>query len=298
MEKNSRLQDLTFAAMMLSAFFVMYFIFPSNSRGIQSIVGVITPIPIIVYAYVSNINGYAKITISGIFLTLVFFEPILAISFIIPNLILGITIGFLLKKKCKYIYLLVAVISVILNLYELFINYLVTGIDFIEINLDSINASMLMLQEQYKNFNSKIFYDINVFAIPIMMATGCLGKGLILVFVSKVLLKRIIDKDMPVSYTISFSVKRLSIVLLCLLSFTIFIWICIIGNCLSYNAFYSLLLDITAIYLFVYSGLYVVTKKYTNNQITLMQRVKLILWFLVILLICPVLAIKELISDG
>ena len=66
-------------------------------------------------------------------------------------------------RMYKEIYSLVVLVDretnhLVQNLYEIFINYIVTGINFIEINIDGINASIRMLQEEYKYFNGKIYY--------------------------------------------------------------------------------------------------------------------------------------------
>jgi hypothetical protein len=294
MKKNNRLGDLTFAAIMLAVFLIIHFIFPANNRGIQSIMGAVTPIPIVIYAYCSNIRGYIGVTVSGTLLSLMLYEPVLAVSFIIPNLIFGIIAGFLLKKRCKFILVFITIISILLNLYEIFINYIVTGINFIEINIDAINASIRMLQEEYKHFNGKIYYDINVFAIPIVMTIGGFLKGYLSLLISKLLLNRIIDKNLQITYCCSFPIKAMSKVLLILYSITLIIWLDIIGKYINYNSFYSLLLDITAAYICVYSGIYVITKKNENIKTTITDRIKLIFLLLICLLICPVLAIKEL----
>lgn len=298
MEKNNRLRDLTFAAIMLAVFLIMHFIFPSNNRGVQSVMGAVTPIPIVIYAYCSNIRGYIGIAVSGALLTLILYEPILAISFIIPSLILGIIIGFLLKRQHKCTYFLVALISIFLNLYELFINYIVTGINFLELNIDTINESIKMLQQQYENFNSKIYYDINVFAIPIVIVIGGFAKGYLSLLISKLLLSRIVDKKLQISHHWDLPIKQMSALLLILYVLTIVIWLGIIGNSINYNSFCSLLLDITAAYICAYSVAYIITKKDKNSKTTIIGRVKLIFQLFVCLLICPVLAVKELICSG
>lgn len=298
MMKNNRLRDLTFTAIMLAVFLIIHLIFPANNRGIQSIMGALTPIPIVIYTYCSNIKDYIGVVISGTLLSLMLYEPILAVSFIIPNLIFGIIMGFLLKKRCKFILVFITIISIFLNLYEILINYIVTGINFIEINIDAINASIRMLQEEYKNFNGKIYYDINVFAIPIVMAIGGFLKSYLSLLISKLLLNRIIDKKIQIAYNFSFPIKALSKVLLILYSITLIIWLAIIGKYIKYNSFYSLLLDITVAYICVYSGIYVITKKNENIRTTITDRIKLIFQLLMCLLICPVLAVKELSSNG
>lgn len=298
MKKNNRLRDLTFASIMIAVFLIIHFIFPANNRGIQSIMGALTPIPIVIYAYCSSIKGYVGVVISGILLSLMLYEPILAVSFIIPNLIFGIIMGFLLKKQCKFILLFITIISIFLNLYEILINYIVTGINFIEININGINASIKMLQEQYKNFDGKIYYDINVFAIPIVMAIGGFLKGYSSLLISKLLLNRIIDEKLQIAYSFSFPTKVMSKVLLILYGITLIVWLAIIGNYIKYSSLYSLLLDITAAYICVYSGIYVITKKNENIKTTITDRIKLIFLLLICLLICPVLAIKELSFNG
>ncbi len=298
MKKNNRLRDLTFAAIMLAVFLIIHFIFPANNRGIQSIMGALTPIPIVIYTYCSNIKGYIGAVISGILLSLMLYEPVLAVSFIIPNLIFGIIMGFLLKKRCKFILVFITIISIFLNLYEILINYIVTGINFIEINIDAINASIRMLQEEYKNFNGKIYYDINVFAIPIVMAIGGFLKSYLSLLISKLLLNRIIDKKIQIPYHSNFPIQAMSKVLLFLYGITLIIWLAIVGNYIKYSSFYSLLLDITVAYICAYSGIYVITKKDENIRTTITDRIKLIFQLLICLLICPVLAAKELSCSG
>lgn len=298
MKKNNRLGDLTFAAIMLAVFLIIHFIFPANNRGIQSIMGALTPIPIVIYAYCSNIKGYIGVVISGILLSLMLYEPVLAVSFIIPNLIFGIIMGFLLKKRCKFILVFITIISIFLNLYEIFINYIVTGINFIEINIDGINASIRMLQEEYKHFNGKIYYDINVFAIPIVMAIGGFLKSYLSLLISKLLLNKIIDEKIQIKYDFSFPIKAMSKVLLILYGITLIVWLAIIGNYIKYSSFYSLLLDITAAYICVYCGIYVITKKNENIKTTITDRIKLVFRLFICLLICPVLAVRELIGSG
>ena len=205
--------------------------------------------------------------------------------------------GFLLKKQCKFTLAFITIISIFLNLYEIFVNYIVTGINFIEINIDGINANIRMLQEEFRNFNGKIYYDINVFAIPIVMTIGGFLKSYLSLLISKLLLNRIIDKKLQIAYNFSFPIKSLSKVLLILYGITLITWLAIIGNYINYISFYSLLLDITAAYICVYSGIYVITKKNENIKTTITDRIKLIFKLLICLLICPVLAVKELSSD-
>lgn len=298
MYKNNRLQDLTLASIMLAIFLLIHFVFSANNRGIQSAIGAITPIPAVIYAYCSRSTHYIAFIISGVLLALILYEPLLLISFIIPNLIFGVIIGFLLKKQYKYILVLITAISIFFNLYELFINYIITGISFIKLNMDAIDVSIRIMQGQYKNFNSKIYYDINLFAIPIVMTMGGFVKGYLILLISKLLLNRIMHKKIQIPYQRNLSIMKMSKVLLTLYGLTMIVWLGIIGNYLNYNSIHSLLLDITMAYMCMYSVFYVIVKNdgSLNNKIG--NRIKLILQLFVCLLICPILAVKEVICNG
>ena len=139
MNKKNYISEMTFGAMMLAIFVICHFIFPVSNRGIQSIMGIVTSIPIAVYSYLCSSKKRLYILLAGVFLSFLFFELILTISFIIPNLIFGILLGVVIRKSNLVQLMLIIIACILFNVYEIYINCLITGIDIIKINITSIN---------------------------------------------------------------------------------------------------------------------------------------------------------------
>ena len=196
MNNKDQIKNMTFASMMIAVFVVLHFIFPANNNGVQGFLSLIAPIPIAIYAYYSNIKHSIMIIGIGLALSLLFFDPILVVSFILPNIVFGLVMGTFLKNS-NMTWLkttTLVILSVGFNFIELYINYLITGIDLIAVNISSIDASIDILKTYFTYINKQILLDLNIVLLPLMFIVGGIFKTIVSCFSTQMIIERIFGK--------------------------------------------------------------------------------------------------------
>jgi len=300
MKNKGKINDLTYAAMMIAIFVVIHFIFPANNRSIQSVLGAITPIPIAIYCASSDFKKNIMVCATGLFLTLLFFEPIMVLSFIVPSLIFGLVLGTMLKKELSWLKVLLLICLCIgFNLYEMYINYLITGLNFIEINVLTIKMSIGATKEYFPNINEQILFDLNIVLLPLMFIVGGTLKTIITCYLTTSIVERLSGKKVEhkeLEYYTSSSIL-FEVVVLSIYTVTILTWVMFLLGIIPYLFIYSILLDVTLFFVFLYYGIIhgKITKKFRDNKIKYIC-VSLV-YMSIFFIISPIAALKKIIKQ-
>jgi len=299
MKKTEKTKEITFSAMMIAIFVILHFIFPANNRSIQGVLGTITPIPLAIYGVSSNFKSSIIVGAAASLSALLFFEPIMVISFVIPSAIFGIVLGLMLKTKLSW-WKMISLVSLCVgfNIYEMYINYLLTGLNFIDINVQMIKMSVDTTKAYFDFIDEQILFDLNIVLLPLMIIVGGTLKTLVTCYSSKFIIERLSGKKVEhkeLEYYTSSSIV-IEVVVLSIFAVTLLIWMLLLTGVIKYLFVYSILLDVMLFVVFVYYGM--IHRKITTNFRD--KKVKYLIVSLVymsmFLFIAPIAAIKKIVK--
>ncbi len=299
MKNKERIKDLTYAAMMVAIFVAAHFIFPANNSGIQSLLSTITPIPIAVYCSFVAFRKSITVCAAAFFLTLLFFDPVMVVSFIVPSLIFGAVLGAMLKKGLSFWKMLLLIcLSIGFNLYEIYLNCLITGVDFIEVNLQSVQMSVDVTAEFFESINKQMLFDLNVAFLPLMLIIGGTLKTVVTCYLSVIIVERLYGRKVEhfeLEYYTSSSIY-IEVAVLSIYTVTVALWTLILTDIIPYLFIYSVLLDLTLFFVLFYYGMIhrKITKGFADNKVRYF--LISILFMSMFFIISPVAAISKIVK--
>jgi len=174
MKKNNSYKtthQIVFGAIMLAIFVVLYLIVPVGNGLLQSLLLIITPLPIMTYKLRSKGAFSVAILLSGIIICSLFIETYILIAYAIPSLIIGFVIGCTIEKVNKYKELLIiSILNLIQNIFEVSIFYYLMNLNIFEAYSQSVRDSVSLISafiktEQYNVY----FYYLFIISIPVIL---------------------------------------------------------------------------------------------------------------------------------
>lgn len=164
-------RQIVYGAIMLSIFVVLYLIIPVGNGLIQSLLLIITPLPIMAYKIRFKGNPSVIILLSGIIICSLFIETYILIAYAIPSLIIGFIIGCTIEKlnKCKEI-VIISVLHLTQNIFEVSIFYYIMNLNVFEAYSQSISESVSLISSILKTDQYDIYiYYMLIISIPVIL---------------------------------------------------------------------------------------------------------------------------------
>lgn len=193
MKNKTKTAQLVLGAVLLAVFLVLHIIVPGGNRAVQSILMIITCLPIAFYVLYSG-KGYALLVIAaGTILSAILLEPLVTLSYAIPALVIGAVFGLTAHKLKRPLCMgLIALLHLLQNVFELILYYKMMQISILDSFSTTINRLMDLVGMLTQDPASLSFAnDVILCAIPVAMLVASIAKGVLTYLILKVLLDKL-----------------------------------------------------------------------------------------------------------
>lgn len=223
MEKQSKSSQLTLAGILLAVFVILH-ILPGGQKTVQGFMMILTFLPLTIYSIRYGTKKTLIMAAVGCIICALLLTPEVLLSFAIPALIIGV-VGGMCYGKCKRLIaiLIFSVLNLLQNVIELFVYYLLSGINFMETYLWAVDLAYEKIPDSLLNIPLVNNYveDLMICAVPCLAILGAGAKGIISFFIIKLIHSRLTSVMGPLAdpkYTqqTKFNGKGISIAYFCI----------------------------------------------------------------------------------
>ena len=193
MKNKTKTAQLVLGAVLLAVFLVLHIIVPGGNRAVQSILMIVTCLPIAFFFLYSG-KAYAFLVLAaGTILSGILLEPLVMLSYAVPALVIGMVFGLTAYKLKRPVCMgLIALMHLLQNVFELVLYYKMMNISI----LDSFSATIDRLMGIMSSLTSdaavlSFSNDVILCAIPVAMIVASLAKGVLTYLILKVILDKL-----------------------------------------------------------------------------------------------------------
>lgn len=256
--KHEKIRVITDGSIIVA--FYALFLLCSRLLGImEDFLYFMIPIPLSIYAYKYQLKNSLLVAISTVLISFIIINPLSALFYVLPTVLVGLIYPEMLKRKIKFRYVIIFLTFIFLLISTL--TMVVFGYLF---NYDIVEDTKLLAESilslfSFLGLNSQYFKAILIALIPSILILTSIMEAILLDFIVKIVLKRLkLNTDL---YSYQFSIDFLPsiigyiyIIVFILMIFSI--WQIPLNTDLFY--LYSIILNIGIIFSFfmIYQGLY------------------------------------------
>lgn len=191
-KKMSKTAQLVLGAGMLAIFLVLHIIVPGGNRSVQSLLMVITFLPITLYVLRCGIRFATLLVLAGGVLSAIILHPLVLMAYALPGLIIGVVFGLLVNKVKKSVCILVlSALHLLQNIFEIVLYYKMMGVSLMDSFQQTIDKLMGLISSVTSHEAVLSFaHDVIICGIPAALIVSAVVKGML----SFIVLKLVLDK--------------------------------------------------------------------------------------------------------
>ena len=193
---QSRTSQLTLGAVLLAVFIILHIIIPGGQKVVQSVLMVLTFLPVTVYAMCCGVKNALLMAVAGMALCVLVLPLEVTLSFAVPALVIGLVGGLLYgKRKRLTVILIFSVLQLLQNVVELLVYYLLMQVDFMETYAWAVSMVYERIPSDWlaNELFSLCLADMMICGVPCLAILGSGAKGIISFMLIKLLNSRLVS---------------------------------------------------------------------------------------------------------